>query len=78
MPGALAHGGAAVEKLQNALMDVAVVLRLQTTSERGHDRNARALDNIIKIQPPLVFQQEHADLFLNAFEETRGELDATT
>jgi len=26
--------------------------------------------NVLKIRPPLVFQQEHADLFLTAFEET--------
>ena len=37
-----------------------------------------ALSNLIKIRPPLVFQQEHADLFLSAFEETLRGLDVTT
>ena len=37
--------------------------------------NAGALGNVLKIRPPLVFQQEHADLFLTAFEETLGEID---
>lgn len=37
-----------------------------------------ALCNLIKIRPPLVFQQEHADLFLSAFEEILGDLDVAT
>lgn len=37
--------------------------------------NAGALFNVIKLRPPLVFEREHADLFLNAFEETVRELD---
>jgi 4-aminobutyrate aminotransferase-like enzyme len=36
--------------------------------------NAGALGNIVKIRPPLVFQKEHADLFLTAFDEMLGEL----
>lgn len=35
-------------------------------------------DNLVKIRPPLVFQQEHADLFLAAFEEILGELNVAT
>ena len=31
--------------------------------------NAGALGNVLKIRPPLVFKQEHADLFLSAFDE---------
>jgi len=30
---------------------------------------------VIKLRPPLVFEREHADLFLTAFEETVRELD---
>ena len=37
--------------------------------------NAGALFNVIKLRPPLVFEREHADLFLTAFEETVRELD---
>ncbi len=36
--------------------------------------NAGALFNVVKLRPPLVFQREHADLFLTAFEETVREL----
>jgi 4-aminobutyrate aminotransferase-like enzyme len=36
------------------------------------------LDNLIKIRPPLVFQREHADLFLSAFEETLDERNVAT
>ena len=32
--------------------------------------SAGPMGNILKIRPPLVFQQEHADLFLTAFEES--------
>ena len=32
--------------------------------------SAGPLGNILKIRPPLVFKQEHADLFLTAFEES--------
>ena len=35
--------------------------------------NAGALRNVLKIRPPLVFQQEHADLFLTAFDEILGD-----
>jgi 4-aminobutyrate aminotransferase-like enzyme len=35
--------------------------------------NAGALGNVLKIRPPLVFNKEHADLFLTAFEETLHE-----
>jgi 4-aminobutyrate aminotransferase-like enzyme len=33
-----------------------------------------SLGNLLKIRPPLVFGREHADLFLDAFEETLREL----
>ena len=35
---------------------------------------AGALGNVLKIRPPLVFQQKHADLFQTAFEETICEI----
>lgn len=38
--------------------------------------NAGVLGNVLKIRPPLVFKQEHAELFLTAFEETIRELPA--
>ena len=31
--------------------------------------NAGALGNVLKIRPPLVYQQQHADLFLTALAE---------
>lgn len=37
--------------------------------------NAGALFNVIKLRPPLIFEREHADLFLTAFKETIRELD---
>jgi 4-aminobutyrate aminotransferase-like enzyme len=36
--------------------------------------NAGALDNVVKIRPPLVFQQDHADAFLEAFAEMLTEI----
>ncbi len=36
--------------------------------------NAGALFNVIKLRPPLIFDRDHADLFLTAFEETIKEL----
>ena len=36
--------------------------------------NMGSFGNLLKIRPPLVFRREHADLFLNAFEETLREL----
>jgi len=36
--------------------------------------NMGSLGNLLKIRPPLVFGREHADLFLDAFEETLREL----
>jgi 4-aminobutyrate aminotransferase-like enzyme len=36
--------------------------------------NAGAMGNVVKLRPPLVFEQEHADLFLAAFEETLREV----
>lgn len=36
--------------------------------------NMGSFGNLLKIRPPLVFGREHADLFLNAFEETLREL----
>lgn len=35
---------------------------------------AGALFNVVKLRPPLIFNREHADLFLTAFEETVREL----
>jgi 4-aminobutyrate aminotransferase-like enzyme len=29
--------------------------------------NAGAFGNVLKVRPPLVFEREHADLFLEAF-----------
>ena len=37
--------------------------------------SAGALSNVLKIRPPLVFQREHADLFLTAFAETISQLE---
>ncbi len=34
------------------------------------------LGNILKIRPPLVFARKHADLFLTAFEESIGQVEA--
>ena len=36
--------------------------------------NAGALDNVVKIRPRLVFQQDHADAFLEAFAEILTEI----
>jgi 4-aminobutyrate aminotransferase-like enzyme len=36
--------------------------------------NAGALDNVVKIRPPLVFGQDHADAFLAAFAEMLTEI----
>ena len=37
--------------------------------------NAGIFRNTVKIRPPLVFQQEHADMFLRAFDEVVTELN---
>jgi 4-aminobutyrate aminotransferase-like enzyme len=37
--------------------------------------NAGAFRNVVKIRPPLVFAQRHAEEFLVAFDETMAELD---
>jgi len=37
--------------------------------------NAGAHKNVVKIRPPLVFAQKHAEDFLVAFDETMAELD---
>jgi 4-aminobutyrate aminotransferase-like enzyme len=37
--------------------------------------NAGAYRNVVKIRPPLVFQQKHVDEFLPAFDATLAELD---
>ncbi len=37
--------------------------------------NAGAFGNVVKIRPPLVFSHLDAAAFLDAFEETLGELD---
>ena len=39
--------------------------------------SAGPLGNILKIRPPLVFEQEHADLFLTAFEESISQVETT-
>jgi len=31
--------------------------------------NAGAMGNVLKIRPPLVFEKQHADYFLNIFKE---------
>jgi 4-aminobutyrate aminotransferase-like enzyme len=36
--------------------------------------NAGVYSNVVKIRPPLIFTKEHASAFLEAFEETIGEL----
>ena len=36
--------------------------------------NAGVLDNVVKIRPPLVFGQDHADAFLAAFAEMLTEI----
>ena len=38
--------------------------------------SAGALGNVLKIRPPLVFQKEHADLFLTAFAESIPQREA--
>ena len=35
--------------------------------------NAGALGNVLKMRPPLVYQKEHADLFLTALAECLAE-----
>ena len=37
--------------------------------------NAGAYRNVVKIRPPLVFTQSHADEFVAAFDATMAELD---
>jgi 4-aminobutyrate aminotransferase-like enzyme len=37
--------------------------------------NAGSLFNVVKLRPPLIFEREHADGFLAAFEATVRELD---
>ena len=37
---------------------------------------AGTFGNVLKLRPPLVFQREHADLFLSAFEETLREMQS--
>ena len=39
--------------------------------------NAGAMGNVIKVRPPLVFEKDHCDLFLTAFEEMLRELNQT-
>jgi 4-aminobutyrate aminotransferase-like enzyme len=48
--------------------------------ERLKDRgfltsNAGAFGNVVKIRPPLVFEQRHAEAFLDAFDATMAEVD---
>jgi 4-aminobutyrate aminotransferase-like enzyme len=44
--------------------------------ERGFlTSNAGAFGNVIKVRPPLVFRQEHAEAFLDAFGATLSDLD---
>lgn len=49
-----------------------VVNRLKYKGFLTH--SAGSLFNVVKLRPPLVFDREHADLFLTAFEETVREL----
>lgn len=52
---------------------VAVINRLK---DKGFlTSNAGAFRNVVKIRPPLVFAQRHAEEFLVAFDETMAELD---
>ncbi len=52
---------------------VEVVNRLK---EKGFlTSNAGAFKNVVKIRPPLVYQQKHAEEFLMAFDATMAELD---
>ena len=37
--------------------------------------NAGIFGNVVKIRPPLVFKQSHADEFLAAFDATLAEID---
>ena len=64
----------ATAKRRTPLGAVRVVNKLK---DRGFlTSNAGALNNLVKIRPPLVFQREHADAFLAAFDETLCEVDA--
>jgi 4-aminobutyrate aminotransferase-like enzyme len=38
--------------------------------------NAGVFDNVLKVRPPLVFEREHADLFLQGFADTLREIRA--
>lgn len=52
---------------------IEVVNRLK---DRGFlTSNAGAFANVIKVRPPLVFREEHAEAFLDAFDATISDLD---
>ena len=53
--------------------DSAVVVINRLKAKGFFISNAGTLGNVLKIRPPLALQQEHADLFLTAFEESIGE-----
>ena len=60
------------EKAADVEQAVAVVNRLK---DKGFlMSNAGVFRNVVKIRPPLVFKQEHAEAFLAAFDETISEL----
>lgn len=56
-------------------MDKAVEI-INRLKDRGFlTSNAGAYRNVVKIRPPLVFQQSHAEEFLTAFDATMAEVD---
>lgn len=56
-------------------MDKAVDV-INRLKDRGFlTSNAGAYRNVVKIRPPLVFQQSHAEEFLTAFDATMAEVD---
>jgi 4-aminobutyrate aminotransferase-like enzyme len=56
-------------------MDKAVDI-INRLKDRGFlTSNAGAYRNVVKIRPPLVFTQGHAEKFLTAFDATMAEVD---
>lgn len=67
----IAHTDAA--RMPDSDKAVAIVNRLK---DKGFlTSNAGAFRNVVKIRPPLVFRQRHAEEFLVAFDSTMAELD---
>ena len=57
----------------DATRAIDVVNRLK---DRGFlTSNAGAHRNVLKIRPPLVFSQDDAEAFVNAFDETLADID---